>query len=110
MPKGWGRRRRAKETDWGRRYGWYIEKDSERIGELEYLRWDSDSQFWHEYRVRWASQEASALGCDPDAWIKNQLSLRNQHLQDVVVTVFLTAIKAPGVIAVYSARVPEDKL
>jgi hypothetical protein len=43
----------ARETDFGRRYGWFIERDGERIGELDYIRWDSLAQFWHEYSIVW---------------------------------------------------------
>ena len=109
-PKGWTRRRRAKETDYGRTFGWFVEKGKERLGELEYIRWDSFSQFWHEYRVTWEKEEAQAFEQNPDAWIESHLSLRNRRYQQVVVTGFLTAPRTAGVIAVRSAFVPEDQL
>lgn len=109
-PKAWVRRRRAKETDLGRTYGWFIEKNGEKIGELEYLRWDSLGQFWHEYSVSWKSKESEVYERETDAWIKDHLSLRNRHYQDVVVSVFLTSTLRVGVIAVKSAWVPEEKL
>src|SRR5262245_22193474 len=42
-------KKEIEESDWGRRYGWFVEKDGSVIGSLDYIRWDSHSQFWHDY-------------------------------------------------------------
>lgn len=68
------KRRAAEESDFGRRFGWFIERDGERIGELDYVRWDSHAQFWHEYRLTWRRPEDAVIG--PDAWIAAKLVLR----------------------------------
>jgi hypothetical protein len=101
--------RAAAESDVGRRFGWFIEKDGTRIGELDYLRWDSVAQFWHEYRVTWRSPEDAVIG--PDAWITSKLVLRNRRYTDVVVASFLTGTQRDGgIIPVRSAFVSEERI
>ncbi|MES2572031.1 MAG: hypothetical protein V4710_18495 [Verrucomicrobiota bacterium] len=98
----------AQESDFGRRYGWFVEKETERIGELDYVQWDSHGQFWHEYRLTWRSLEHAVVG--PDAWIEAQLLLRNRRFTDVVVDSFLTSPeRGDGVIAVRFAWVPVER-
>lgn len=103
------RARHEKESDYGRRYGWFVEQQGERIGELEYVRWDSDSQFWHEYRVTWSKKEAASIEKNPDAWIESALSLRNRKFQEVVVSTFLTAPRDGNLIVVRNACVPSEQ-
>lgn len=98
----------AKESDFGRRFGWFIERSGARIGELDYIRWDSLSQFWHEYRVAWRSPEDQVIGSI--AWIEAGLVLRNRRYMDVMVDSFLTAPRDGDVIAVRSAFVPEERM
>jgi hypothetical protein len=101
--------RAAAESDFGRRFGWFIEKDGTRIGELDYLRWDSVAQFWHEYRVTWRRPEDAVIG--PDAWISSKLVLRNRRYTDVVVESFLTGTEREfGVISIRSASVSEERI
>ena len=83
-------------------------RERERIGELDYVRWDAGAQFRHEYRVTWLKKEAASIESDPDAWIAAKLSLRNRHLQNVVVTDFIIAPKCPGLIAVRGAHVATE--
>src|SRR5207249_1509090 len=45
------RRRRILESDFGRKFGWYVEQDGCRVAVLTDSQWDSDSQFWHQYKV-----------------------------------------------------------
>lgn len=96
-------------SDFGRRFGWFIEKNGERIGELDYLRWDSWLQFWHEYRVTWRSPDDVIVG--PDAWISAKLVLRNRRYTDVVDDSFLTAPQRDAeIIAVRGASVSADRI
>lgn len=98
----------AEESDFGRLFGWLIERDSRTLGELEHVRWDETSQFWHEYRLSWRSPEDAVVG--PDAWIEARLVLRKRRYADVIVDSFLTAPEqAPGVIAIRGACVPEER-
>ena len=101
--------RAAEESDFGRCFGWFIEKDGVIVGELDYLRWDSWAQFWHEYRVTWRRPEDAVVG--PDAWIASKLVLRNRRYTDVVVESFLTGTeRGSGVIPVRSAFVSEERI
>ncbi len=101
------RRRAAEESDFGRRFGWFIERDGKRIGELEYLRRDEHSQFWHEYRLTWYRPEDAVVG--PDAWLAAKLVLRNRRFTRVMIDSFLTSPeRAEGVIAVRGAYVSEE--
>lgn len=94
------KRRAAQESDFGRRFGWFIERDGERIGELDYIRRDSAAQFWHEYRLTWRRPEDAVVG--PDAWIAAKLVLRSRRYADIVVDTFVTSPERGG------ASVPED--
>jgi hypothetical protein len=99
----------VRDSDFGRRFGWFIEKAGETVGELEYLYWDSDAQFWHLYRVSWRRPEV-AIEC-PDAWAESGMVLRNRRFTDVVVDSYLvTAERAPGVISVRGASVAEERI
>jgi hypothetical protein len=103
------KRRAAEESDFGRRFGCFIEKDGESIGDLEYVGWHSVAQFWHEYRLTWRSPEDAVIG--PNAWSAAKLILRNRRYNDVVVDTFMTSPERDGgVIAVRGAFVPEDRL
>ena len=94
----------VQKSDFGRRYGWYVEKQGERIGELEYIRWDSHSQFWHEYAISW--HQGKEIPADANVWAEQQLALRNRHFPDVTITEFLSAHKESGIVAIRFASVP----
>lgn len=99
--------RAAQDSDFGRRFGWFIERDGQTIGQLEYLSWDSFAQFWHEYRLTWRTPTDAVVG--PDAWISAGLVLRNRRYTDVLVSSFLTGQQQqPDIIRVRGASVPED--
>jgi len=100
--------RAAEESDFGRRFGWFIEREGAVVGELEYVRWDSAAQFWHEYRLTWRKREDAVVG--PDAWIAAKLLLRNRRYTDVVVDSFMTAQRGEDNIAVRGAAVPEERI
>ena len=102
-------RRAVSESDFGRRFGWFIERDGQRIGELEYFRWDSVAQFWHDYRLTWRRPEDAVIG--PEAWIAAGVVLRNRRYSDVVVSSFMTAPqKEPSIIRIRGASVPTAKI
>ena len=100
------RRRAAQESDWGRRSGWFIEKDGGKIGELDYVRWWADRQFWHFYRVTWYKPE-DAVTC-PDAWIRQKLVLRNRRFLEVVIGSFMMSPGEGDEICIRGAYVPEE--
>ena len=100
------RRRAAEESNYGRRCGWFIEKDGVSIGELEYLRWLPDGQFWHKYRVTWYKPEDAVIS--PDEWIEEKLKLRNRRYSQVVIDSFMTSGIHEGEIAIRNAYVSEE--
>ncbi len=101
-------RREELESDHGRRYGWFVERGTTRIAELDYIRWDSYGQFWHEYAVR--NLKIEPLPETDDDWLRQKIVLRNRRYPDVVVSEFLTSLKANGrIIAIRFARVPLER-
>ena len=99
----------ALDSDFGRKFGWFIEKDGEKIGELDYLRWDSMAQFWHDYRLTWRKPEDAVVG--REAWFSAKLVLRNRRYTDVVIDSFLTSTqREEGVISIRFAYVPEERI
>jgi hypothetical protein len=101
------RSRDVRESDFGRRFGWFIERGGECIGELEYSRWDENSQFWHEYLVSWRRPEGDAARIED--WVESGIELRNREFSDVVVLGFLSASGcAKGVVSIRNAFVPDE--
>ncbi len=109
----WTRAYRAKkfahQSDFGRRFGWIIERDGIPIGELEYIRWDSNMQFWHEYSVFWHSEADACIEAEPDGWDLQKIILRNKRYPDVAISHFLISAQAKGVVSVRGAFVPIER-
>lgn len=102
-------RNESEASDFGRRFGWFIEREGVRLGELDYLQWDAASQFWHTYRLTWRMPEDAVTG--PDAWIAAGLVLRNRRYTDVVVDSFtVSPEQESGVIGVRGAYVTEGRI
>ncbi len=100
------RRPDVRESDFGRRFGWFIERDGVCIGELDYSRWDENSQFWHEYLVRWQSPEGDATLLED--WAESGIELRNRKFPDVVAREFLsTSGCTDEVVSIRNAFVPD---
>ncbi|MCW0219258.1 MAG: hypothetical protein OJI67_13110 [Prosthecobacter sp.] len=99
-------------SDYGRIFGWFIERGGERVGELEYIRWDDTSQFWHDYKVLWRNPEDARV--HPNDWICDQkIILRNRRYLDVVEGSFLVG-SARGdnndILPIRGAYVPKERL
>lgn len=95
------------ESDFGRRFGWFVERYGDCIGELEYLRWDENSQFWHEYLIRWRNTQSAPTRVED--WVECGIGLRNRGFSDVVVRDFLSAPgSAEGLVLIRNAFVPDD--
>jgi hypothetical protein len=97
----------ASETNFGRTYGWFIDKDGKKIGELNYIHWDSDGQFWHDYSVTW--ETGKEIKADPDEWMREKLVLRSRKYPDVVTSDFLTSHKPDKTVSVRFASVPIER-
>lgn len=85
--------RALEASDFGRKHGWFIEKNGGTVGSLDYIRWDEVTQFWHEYRLTWSAGFKAPNSSEE--WINQRLVLRNRFYKNVVVTTFMTAL-VPG--------------
>lgn len=95
-------------SDFERRFGWFIERRGECIGELEYARWDANSQFWHEYRVSWRRPEGDAARIID--WAESGIELRNRKFSDVVVRKFFSASSSTEeIVSIRGAFVPVER-
>lgn len=106
-------KRAENESNYGRCYGWYIERDGERLGELGYLRWDSYGQFWDDYEIRWLPGKEvppHQYDVDPlrDEWLEQKLVLRNKHFTDVVVSVYLANYRVESIVSIQYAPLPVE--
>lgn len=101
----------AEESDFGRRFGWFVEREGEKIAELDYIRWDSHAQFWHDYALIWLVAKDKQVEPDADKWCTPKLALRNRRYTDVVISGFLTAhrLKEQGIISIRFASVPKER-
>lgn len=101
------KKRHIRDSDYGRRFGWFIERDGECIGELEYFRWDENLQFWHEYRVSWCRPDGDAASIED--WAESGIALRNRAFTNVVVREFLSSAGSEvGVVSLRNAYVPDE--
>ena len=97
----------VRESDFGRRFSWFVERGGECIGELEYCHWDENSQFWHVYHISWRHPEGDAARIED--WAESGIELRNRKFSDVVVRDFLSASScAEGVVSIRNAYVPDE--
>jgi hypothetical protein len=53
-------------SDFGREYGWFVERQGNRVAELIDPVWDMHSQFWHDYVLVPLTQEPAKLA-EPDS-------------------------------------------
>lgn len=97
-----------KETDFGRRYGWWLCLDGKRVAALNYLRWDGDSQFWHEYRLVALSPDFAGIGLDPNRWCKRDIYLESRYAEEYRETGILMAPRAEDVVAIRSTHIPRQ--
>lgn len=71
------RARQLVASNYGRKFGWYIELHGVVVGELEYL---SSEQFWATYRVRASSAATAAITHDDSRWFRVKYCYRNRVL------------------------------
>ena len=99
----------AEASDFGRRFGWFVERDGACIGELDYLRWDAAAQFWHEYRTTWHDPADAIEGSDVGSW--SSLVLRNRRFTGAVSHSFVVSPTSDArVIAIRGAWVDDAAL
>jgi hypothetical protein len=102
--------REYKETDFGRRFGWWLCLRKQRIADLNYWRWDCDSQFWHEYRLFvFCPTSFGEIGVDPNRWCEPEVSLESRCVEGFYVEGILMAPRPANLNSIRSAYVPEDR-
>jgi len=69
------------QSDWGRNYGWFIELDGKKIGELVNAKYVS--QFWVEYKIVAYTGYENIL-FDHDKWAKCEFKFKNKHYPQYV--------------------------
>jgi hypothetical protein len=97
-----------KQTDFGRRYGWWLCLRQRRVADLNYWRWDENGQFWHEYRVFAGDPAFAELGFDAGRWSGPGVSLESRFAEGFHVTEFIMSHREGNLVAIRAAHVPED--
>ena len=107
MMKRRERKRLEVETDFGRRHGWSLLHGDQVVAELDYVCWDEVAQFWHRYRVRWASGDARIPA---EAWAQSGLVLRNRKYSQVEFRDYLVTRGDEDAVLLRGPCIPGDKL
>jgi hypothetical protein len=102
-------RKERRDSDWGRRYGWFIEGEhGQRIGTLEYIRCDWESQFWHDYEIKGLSDEDDQRRRqDFDAFWRG-CTLRNRKYLSYITKDFLPAPREERMVPMRGLCVPDE--
>jgi hypothetical protein len=99
-------------TDFGRRYGWWLCVDGVRVAELNYWRYDIDSQFWHEYRLIAWSPRFDEIGFDPGRWCSDDVSVESRYSVGFRIKGLLMAAmgatSSGDLVAIRGASIPEE--
>lgn len=102
-------RERYRQMDFGRVFGWWLCLDGLRVAELNYRRWDSHSQFWHEYYLVPFSEKFDELGTDPDRWCRPDVSAESRYVSGYASSGLLMSPRGDGVVALRGLYVPEEE-
>jgi hypothetical protein len=108
----WMRNRQEKkaaaESDFGRRFGWILLYEGRPVAELDYVRWDDVTQFWHSYTVRWL--ESHDLSTIPfENWPESGFVLRSKKYPEVEFTDYM-ASGNDGTVFLRGPHVPPNAL
>jgi len=103
-------RKEYQATDFGRRYGWWLCLGEKRVADLNYWRWDSGAQFWHEYRVFVFDPAFAEIGYDADRWCQADISLESRYVEGFREGGgILMAPRAGNLVSIRSVHVPESE-
>lgn len=97
-----------KNSDYGRKYGWWLCLDGERIADLDYRIWDCYSQFWHVYQIFPFSSRFEEIGLDPDSWCLDRVSMESRYAPGFSVKRVLMAERARDLVAIRSVYLPKE--
>jgi hypothetical protein len=97
-----------KRSDYGRMYGWWLRLHGRRIAELNYRRWDCDSQFWHEYFVVPLSAEFAQLGLDANRWAQADVSVESRYAIGYSQEGVFMVPRENGIVGIRNLFLPKD--
>ena len=100
-------KREYEATGCGRRYGWWVYIDRQRVADLNYRSWDCDSQFWHTYSVVITDPKFDGIGFDPDKWCLDTVSFCSRYAPDFAQQGALMSDRGDMIVAIRSLCVPE---
>ncbi len=95
-------------SDYGRKYGWWVYLEDDRVGVLDYRVWDWDSQFWHLYRFSSLCGDFDQLRLEGDIWASEEISLMSRYSPEFMTRGCLISERQEGLVAVRSALIPEE--
>ena len=74
-------RKRITESDFGRKFGWFVELDGKRLASLSSPVWDSLAQFWFLYTVMplTDSAEERQMLKSVEFWKREDIVYRSQE-------------------------------
>ena len=98
------------QMDFGRVFGWWLCIDGLRVAELNYRRWYSYSQFWHEYDLVPSSEKFSEIGTDPERWAFPDVSAESRYAHGYIhAGGLLMSPRGEGIVALRCLLIPEDE-
>jgi hypothetical protein len=101
-------RQEYEQTDFGRRYGWWLCLRGQRIADLNYWRWDSVGQFWHEYHLFVFDSIFQEIGLDPDRWCQPDVSVESRYANGFRESGVLMGHRGDNLVSIRSVHIPED--
>src|SRR4051812_15901293 len=95
-------RQKYEQSDFGRRYGWWLCPRGKRVADLDHYRWNSNGQFWHEYRLFAFGPSFAELGLGPDRWCQPDVSLESRYAIGLSQSGILIVPREDDVVAIRS--------
>ncbi len=95
-------------TDHGRVFGWWLRLRGKPIAELNFRRWDSDAQFWHEYFVVPFSAEFAEVGFDADRWAQKDISVESRYAVGYIQEGVLMAPRENSIVSIRALSLPKE--
>ncbi len=74
--KKYRNKKELKKSNWGRDYGWFIEYESNIIGEL--VLWKQTDMFWYSYKVITKNKKWENIVFDEKTWKNSELKFLNK--------------------------------
>lgn len=93
-------RKRIVESDYGRKFGWFVESEGRRLATLTEPEWDSVAQFWYVYKLTplTDSPEDHQRLASEGFWQRTDIVYRNREF-DMLAPHVLAALKLDGRVA-----------